>query len=150
MDSVTDSLTHEKVLAFDYDVDVIVCGFGGAGGCAVDTSSNGASTLIQEGPLMAVAQQLYQVVKCTLEDLVHLQKACGFEDSTENMIAYIEASLEGGDSKKLNYMQKMPDHFEWIKSLGFPVKKLHLGRIVVQSRISFMYAMKSSSFLHFS
>ncbi len=148
MDSVTNiSLTHEKeVLAFDYDVDVIVCGFGGAGGCAaIESSSNGASTLILERASDGGGSTALSSCEMYLGGSggTSLQKACGFEDSTENMIAYIEASLEGkGDGKKIKlYAENAADHFEWIKSLGVSYKEAsHLGRIVVpESNESLLY-----------
>ena len=148
MDSVTDiSLTHEKeVLAFDYDVDVIVCGFGGAGGCAaIESSSNGASTLILERASDGGGSTALSSCEMYLGGSggTSLQKACGFEDSTENMIAYIESSLEGkGDGKKIKlYAENAADHFEWIKSLGVSYKEAsHLGRIVVpESNESLLY-----------
>lgn len=132
------SLTHEKeVSTFDYDVDVIVCGYGGAGGCAaVESSANGASTLILERASDGGGSTALSSCEMYLGGSggTSLQKACGFKDSTENMIAYIEASLEGrGDGEKIKlYAENAADHFEWIKSLGVSYKEAaHLGRIVV-------------------
>jgi len=43
-------ITKEKdVSKFDYEVDVVVCGYGGAGGCAaLESFRSGAKTLVLE------------------------------------------------------------------------------------------------------
>ena len=51
-----------------------------------------------------------------------LQKTCGFEDSTENMIAYIVTLRAKVMAKIKLYAENAADHFEWIKSLGVSYK----------------------------
>lgn len=136
----------KDVSQFDYEVDVVVCGYGGAGGCAaLESFRNGAKTLVLERASDGGGSTALSSCEMYLGGSggTSLQNACGFQDSTENMIGYIEASLEGkGDSKKIQlYAENSAGHFEWIKSLGVTYKEAaHLGRIVVpESNESLLY-----------
>ena len=141
------SLTQEKdVSKFDYEVDVVVCGYGGAGGCAaLESVRNNAKTLVLERASDGGGSTALSSCEMYLGGSggTSLQQACNFEDSTENMINYIEASLEGkGDPQKIKlYAENAADHFEWVKSLGVTYKEaVHLGRIVVpESNESLLY-----------
>ena len=140
-------LTQEKDISkFDYEVDVVVCGYGGAGGCAaLESVRNNAKTLVLERASDGGGSTALSSCEMYLGGSggTSLQQACNFEDSTENMINYIEASLEGkGDPQKIKlYAENAADHFEWVKSLGVSYKEaVHLGRIVVpESNESLLY-----------
>ena len=132
------SITQEtNVKDFSYTADVVVCGYGGAGGCAaLESSRNGAKTLILERASDGGGSTALSSCEMYLGGSggTSLQKACGFNDSTDNMISYIHASLEGkGDAEKIKlYAENAAAHFEWVQSLGVTYKeRAHLGRIVV-------------------
>ncbi len=141
------SITPEsEIKQFVGEYDVAVCGYGGAGGCAsLEASRNNAKVILFERASDGGGSTALSSCEMYLGGSggTSLQNACGFEDSNENMIAYIEASLEGkGDSKKIRlYCENAASHFEWVKSLGVNYKEsAHLGRIVVpESNESLLY-----------
>ena len=53
-----------------------------------------------------------------------LQKACGFEDSPENMSAFLRAALGPGvdDDRVDAYCEGSRDHFDWLVSIGVPFR----------------------------
>ena len=53
-----------------------------------------------------------------------LQSACGFEDSPENMAAFLRAALGPGvDGDRVDaYCEGSPGHFEWLVSIGVPFR----------------------------
>ena len=119
------------------EYDIAVCGYGGAGGsAAIEAANNNSQVILFERASDGGGSTALSSCEMYLGGSggTALQNACGFEDSTENMIAYIEASLEGkGDQKKIKlYCENAASHFEWVKSLGVNYKEsAHLGRIVV-------------------
>ena len=119
------------------EYDIAVCGYGGAGGsAAIEAANNNSQVILFERASDGGGSTALSSCEMYLGGSggTSLQNACGFEDSSANMIAYIEASLEGkGDQKKIKlYCENAADHFEWVKSLGVNYKEsAHLGRIVV-------------------
>tara|TARA_B100000965_G_scaffold161187_2_gene134307 strand:+ start:562 stop:2097 length:1536 start_codon:yes stop_codon:yes gene_type:complete len=132
------NLTKTKNIdSYDDVFDVVVCGFGGAGGCAaIEAANKGAKVLLLERASDGGGSTALSSCEMYLGGSggTSLQRACGFEDTTENMISYLKACLEEkGDYEKIKlYAENAADHFEWVKSLGVPYKEeAHLGRIVV-------------------
>ena len=119
------------------EYDIAVCGYGGAGGsAAIEAANNNSQVILFERASDGGGSTALSSCEMYLGGSggTSLQNACGFEDSSANMIAYIEASLEGkGDQKKIKlYCENAADHFEWVKSLGVNYKEsAHLGRFVV-------------------
>jgi len=130
-------INSKNIDSYQDEFDVVVCGFGGAGGCAaIEAANNGAKVLLLERASDGGGSTALSSCEMYLGGSggTSLQKACGFEDTTENMIAYLEACLEDkGDQEKIKlYAENASDHFEWVKSLGVSYKEeVHLGRIVV-------------------
>ena len=112
----------ESIDSFHDEYDVVVCGFGGAGGCAaIEAANNGAKVLLLERASDGGGSTALSSCEMYLGGSggTSLQQACGFEDTTENMIAYLEACLEEkGDQEKIKlYAENAADHFDWVKSL---------------------------------
>jgi len=131
---------------FSDEFDVAVCGFGGAGGCAaLEASRNGASVLVLERASDGGGSTALSSCEMYLGGSggTSLQKSCGFQDTTENMINYIQQAFKDkGDPEKIKfYAENAAAHFEWVRSLGVTYKEAaHLGRIVVpESNESLLY-----------
>lgn len=110
---------------FDHECDVLVLGFGCAGAAAAfEAASAGADVIVLErasGPGGSSAQsggELY------LGGGTEIQKACGFDDTADDMYAYLEAALgPHADTAKLRlYCDESVEHFEWFRERGVPFK----------------------------
>lgn len=118
----TDGTTAES---WDDEIDVIVVGHGAAGvSAAIEARQAGAEVLLLEasgGPGGASAMSgglLY------LGGATALQRACGFEDTVENMRAFLTAACgPGTDSAKIEaYCAGSVEHYDWLVGAGVPFK----------------------------
>jgi 3-oxo-5alpha-steroid 4-dehydrogenase len=121
--SPVEPVAIDDIGEFDHDCDVLVVGFGCAGAAAAyEAASAGAGVLVLErasGPGGSSAQsggELY------LGGGTEIQKACGFDDTPDNMYAYLEKALgPHADTEKLRlYCDGSVEHFEWFKACGVP------------------------------
>ena len=110
---------------FDETVDVVVVGLGAAGTSAVvGARQAGAEVLAVErgaGPGGTSANSGGLIY---LGGGTPLQRACGFEDSPENMSAFLRAALGPGvdDDRVDAYCEGSRDHFDWLVSIGVPFR----------------------------
>ena len=113
------------VLTWDLESDVVIVGYGAAGACAAITArAGGADVLVLEraggggGASQAAAGYLY------LGGGTALQKACGLEDTPDNMFAFLLAATgPGADEAKLRvYCDESAEHFDWVAAQGVPFK----------------------------
>jgi ribulose 1,5-bisphosphate synthetase/thiazole synthase len=97
--------TENSEIIYTDEFDVVICGYGGAGGCAaLEASRNGAKVLILERASDGGGSTALSSCEMYLGGSggTSLQKACGFEDSTQNMIDYIELAFKDkGDPEKI-------------------------------------------------
>jgi succinate dehydrogenase/fumarate reductase flavoprotein subunit len=122
----TEILDVDAIPAFDEEVDVLVVGLGAAGAAtALGAREAGADTLVVEragggGGTSALSGGVIYLGGGTA-----LQKACGFEDSPEEMLKYLQASVgEGRDDAKLErYCAGTVEHFDWLVAQGVPYKE---------------------------
>jgi 3-oxo-5alpha-steroid 4-dehydrogenase len=114
-----------REVRFDEAVDVVIVGLGAAGASAVvGARQAGADVLAVErgaGPGGTSAQSGGLIY---LGGGTSLQSACGFEDSPENMAAFLRAALGPGvDDERVDaYCEGSPDHFDWLVSIGVPFR----------------------------
>jgi 3-oxo-5alpha-steroid 4-dehydrogenase len=113
----------EQVESWDASTDVLVVGYGCAGAsAALEARRAGADVLIAEsaggsgGASAASGGLLY------LGGGTRLQKACGFDDSAEEMFKFLMAAMgPGADEAKIDaYCNNSVEHFDWIVDLGVP------------------------------
>ena len=106
------------------EADVVVVGYGGAGVCAaIEATRAGADTLVLErasgggGTTAMSGGYLY------LGGGTRVQKACGFEDSADNLLRYLNASADVPDPEKFRlYAERSVEHFDWLVAQGVPFK----------------------------
>ena len=115
------------IAAWDTETDVVVIGFGGAGGCAAITAADaGAQVLLFElasasgGSTALSSAEIYMGGSGG----TRVQQACGFQDSTEDMFTYMMmcAGPQADEAKIRNYCEHSAAHFEWLIGLGVPFK----------------------------
>lgn len=107
------------------EVDVLVVGFGIAGGCAaLEAARAGASVLLLEraaeyGGTSAMAGGHFYLGGGTA-----VQKAVGVEDSAEDMFKYLAAVTRHPDEAKIRaFCEDSVEHFDWIESLGMEFER---------------------------
>ena len=122
----TEVLDAGSIAGYDEEVDVLVVGLGCAGAAAaLGAVEAGAETLVVEragggGGTSAMSGGVIYLGGGTA-----LQKACGFEDSPEEMLKYLKASIGPGrdDAKLALYCDGTVEHFDWLVAQGIPYKQ---------------------------
>ncbi len=108
-----------------YEVDVVVVGFGIAGGCAaIEAAATGASVLVLEraaapGGTSAMAGGHFYLGGGTV-----VQRATGHHDSPHEMYAYLMAVTPEPEADKIRaYADGSAEHCDWLESLGFEFER---------------------------
>jgi succinate dehydrogenase/fumarate reductase flavoprotein subunit len=119
------------------ETDVAIVGFGGAGGCAaIEAADAGSAVTVFElasssgGSTALSSAEIYMGGSGG----TRVQRACGFEDSTEDMITYMmmAAGPQADEEKIRNYCENSRDHFQWLVDLGVPFKdSFHAERAIM-------------------
>jgi 3-oxo-5alpha-steroid 4-dehydrogenase len=107
------------------DVDVVVAGFGIAGGCAaVEAAAAGASVLILERAAVAGGTSAMAGGHFYLGGGTVVQRATGHEDSADEMYAYLMAVTPEPEPDKIRaYADGSVEHCDWLESLGFEFER---------------------------
>jgi 3-oxo-5alpha-steroid 4-dehydrogenase len=116
---------------WDHEADVVIAGYGIAGAAAaVEAAGAGADVLVLErvgswGGAASLAGGFIYLGGGTA-----LQRACGFDDSAENMAAYLNVAMgPGADSARIaDYCAASTDHFDWLVKCGVPFKASFYGQ----------------------
>ncbi|MDI9898565.1 FAD-dependent oxidoreductase [Rhodococcus sp. IEGM 1409] len=124
-------ISAADITTWDYEADVVVAGYGIAGvTAAIEAARAGAEVLVLErtggwGGAASLAGGFIYLGGGTL-----LQKACGFEDSVENMKTFMKAALgPGTDDAKIDaYCEGSVDHYNWLVDAGVPFKESFWGQ----------------------
>ncbi|MQW74350.1 FAD-dependent oxidoreductase [Nocardioides sp. dk4132] len=109
------------VARVDHETDVLVVGFGCAGGAAaLEARRTGAEVVVLERASGAGGSSAQSGGELYLGGGTRVQKALGFDDDAENMFAYLVAALgPHADEEKLRlYCEGSLEHFDWFGSLG--------------------------------
>lgn len=111
-----------EVSAWDRSADVVIVGLGIAGACAaLEAQRAGAEVLVLEragagGGASALSQGQFYLGGGT-----DVQTACGYEDSAENMYAFLRAVTTTDEEDKLRvFCAESVSHFDWLEAQGVP------------------------------
>jgi 3-oxo-5alpha-steroid 4-dehydrogenase len=110
---------------FDETVDVVVVGLGVAGSSAVVSARQaGAEVLAVERGVTPGGTSANSGGLIYLGGGTALQRDCGYQDSPENMAAFLRAALGPGvDDERVDaYCEGSTDHFDWLVSVGVPFR----------------------------
>ncbi len=101
--------------------DVLIVGFGGAGAsAAIEAAGGGARTLVVERASGGGGTTALSTGVCYLGGGTRVQKACGFDDSVEDMIDYVRMAAGAGcDEERIRlFCENSVEHFDWLCALG--------------------------------
>ena len=123
-------ISADRIANWDYDADVVIAGYGIAGAAAaVEAAGAGADVLVLErtggwGGAAAMAGGFIYLGGGT-----GLQRACGVDDSVDNMAAFLNAAMgPGADEKRIaDYCAGSVEHFDWLVRCGVPFKPVFWG-----------------------
>jgi 3-oxo-5alpha-steroid 4-dehydrogenase len=119
------SAVEASEVHFDESVDVVVVGLGAAGAAAtIAASEEGADVLSIERSTVPGGTSANSGGLIYLGGGTQLQNACGFDDSTQNMAAFLHTALGPGvDGDRIDaYCEGSPAHFDWLVSIGVPFR----------------------------
>ena len=129
-----ETLDAASVTDWSDDVDVVVVGFGIAGGCAaVSAAAAGARVLVLERAAAAGGTTSMAGGHFYLGGGTAVQQATGHEDSADEMYKYLVAVSQEPDHEKIRaYCDESVEHFNWLEALGFEFERSYWkGKVVV-------------------
>ncbi len=115
--------------------DVVVVGFGIAGGCAaLEAARDGARVLLLEKAAVHGGTSSMSGGHFYLGGGTAVQQATGHEDSVDAMVRYLMASTKDPDEQKIRaYCEGSVEHFDWLEALGFEFERSFFpGKAVIQ------------------
>ena len=131
---IPDTVAAADVSSWSDEVDVVVIGFGIAGGCAaVSAAAAGASVLVLERAAAAGGTTSMAGGHFYLGGGTAVQQATGHDDSAEEMYKYLVAVSKDPDLEKIRaYADQSVEHFDWLEALGFQFERsFYPGKVVV-------------------
>jgi succinate dehydrogenase/fumarate reductase flavoprotein subunit len=121
----SDTRDSREVSRWDLETDVLVVGLGCAGAAAaLEAARAGAEVLVLERASGGGGTSALSGGVIYLGGGTPIQKACGFEDSPEEMFKYLLASCgpRPNEAKIRLYCEHSVAHFEWFVEHGVPFK----------------------------
>ena len=118
------------VEAWEDEADVVVVGLGAAGACAtLGAREHGADVLVLERAGGGGGTSANSTGEIYMGGGTPVQKACGFDDSPEDMYRYLMASCgpEPDEAKIRLYSDSAVDHYHWLVQQGVPFKQSYYG-----------------------
>lgn len=131
---VPEVLAAADVASWSDEFDVVVIGFGIAGGCAaVSAAAAGARVLVLEKAAAAGGTTAMAGGHFYLGGGTAVQEATGHPDTAEEMYKYLVAVSREPDLDKIRaYCDGSVEHFNWLEALGFQFERSYYpGKVVV-------------------
>ncbi|MCV7298791.1 FAD-binding protein [Mycobacterium barrassiae] len=131
---IPDTVNAADVTSWSDEVDVLVIGFGIAGGsAAVSAASAGARVLLLERAAAAGGTTSQAGGHFYLGGGTAVQLATGHDDSAEEMFKYLMAVSCDPEPEKIRaYCEGSVEHFNWLEDLGFQFERsFYPGKVVV-------------------
>ncbi|MFL6089952.1 MAG: FAD-binding protein [Aeromicrobium sp.] len=125
----------EDVTEWTDEVDVVVIGFGIAGGsAALEAARSGARVILLERAAVYGGTSAMAGGHFYLGGGTAVQKATGIEDSAEEMAKYLTAVSREPEADKIEaFCQDSVEHFDWLEALGFEFERSYFpGKAVIQ------------------
>jgi succinate dehydrogenase/fumarate reductase flavoprotein subunit len=116
------------------ETDVLVLGFGIAGGCAaVSAAERGARVLVLEKAAAAGGTTSMAGGHFYLGGGTAVQRATGHDDSADEMYKYLVSQSRDPEHAKIRaYCDGSVEHFNWLEALGFEFERSYYpGKVVV-------------------
>ena len=132
--NVPETVSAADVPEWSEEADVVVVGFGIAGGCAaVSAAAAGAKVLVLEKAAAAGGTTSMAGGHFYLGGGTAVQQATGHEDTAEEMYKYLVAVSNDPDLAKIRaYCDESVEHFDWLEELGFQFERSYYpGKVVV-------------------
>ncbi len=133
--ALPDPVGVDSVTEWSDDVDVVVVAFGMAGGsAALEAARSGARVLLLERAAVYGGTSAMAGGHFYLGGGTAVQKACGIEDSAEEMAKYLTAVSKEPELDKIEaYAHDSVEHFDWLEALGFEFERTFFpGKAVIQ------------------
>lgn len=118
--------TAGEVQRWDAEADVVVVGFGCAGACAaIEAAEAGADVLLLERASGGGGTSANSGGLIYMGGGTPVQKACGFEDTPDEMFKFLMAALgPQPDAAKIRiFCDESVAHFHWLEQHGLPFKR---------------------------
>ncbi len=134
MQTVPETVDAADVTDWSDEADVVVIGFGIAGGCAaVSAAAAGAKVLVLEKAAAAGGTTSMAGGHFYLGGGTAVQQATGHDDSADEMYKYLVAVAHDPEHDKIRaYCDGSVEHFNWLEDLGFQFERSYYpGKVVV-------------------
>lgn len=131
---IPDIVNAAEVGSWSDEFDVVVIGFGIAGGCAaVSAATAGARVLVLEKAADAGGTSAMAGGHFYLGGGTAVQQATGHDDSADEMYKYLVAVSHEPELDKIRaYCEASVEHFNWLEDLGFQFERsFYPGKVVV-------------------
>ncbi|ORB23568.1 hypothetical protein BST38_28760 [Mycolicibacterium parafortuitum] len=134
MQHIPDTVSVDDVETWSDETDVLVIGFGIAGGsAAVSAAAAGARVLVLEKAAAAGGTTAMAGGHFYLGGGTAVQQATGHDDSPEEMYKYLVTQSRNPEHEKIRaYCEGSVEHFNWLEALGFQFERSYYpGKVVV-------------------
>ncbi|MEW5809811.1 MAG: FAD-binding protein [Actinomycetota bacterium] len=132
--AIPDTVRASDVTSWSDEADVVVIGFGIAGGCAaVSAAAAGARVLVLEKAAAAGGTTAMAGGHFYLGGGTAVQQATGHQDTPEEMYKYLVSQSRDPEHDKIRaYCDGSVEHFDWLEALGFQFERSYYpGKVVV-------------------